>query len=100
MNAAKPEVCAPDTFVPNIRPDCTDELTAALQRRIMVNESLSQLDDTQIEAQSTIEATVPDPDDFGAAAPDVENDPLGQGIGELRKPGLDPQPGAPSFFLP
>lgn len=36
MNAAKPEVCAPDTFVPNIRPDCTDELTAALQRRIMV----------------------------------------------------------------
>ncbi|CAM3363932.1 methionine synthase [Mycobacterium frederiksbergense] len=36
MNAAKPEVCAPDTFVPNIRPDCTDELTAALRRRIMV----------------------------------------------------------------
>ena len=24
------------TFVPNIRPDCTDELTAALGRRIMV----------------------------------------------------------------
>ncbi len=36
MNAAKPEVCAPDTFVPNIRPDCTEELTAALRRRIMV----------------------------------------------------------------
>lgn len=25
-----------DTFVPNIRPDCTDELTAALRQRIMV----------------------------------------------------------------
>ncbi|MCH9759228.1 MAG: methionine synthase [Actinomycetia bacterium] len=25
-----------DTFVPNIRPDCTDELTAGLRRRIMV----------------------------------------------------------------
>src|SRR6201990_1290772 len=27
---------AEKTFVPNIRPDCTDELTAALGRRIMV----------------------------------------------------------------
>lgn len=36
MNAAKSDVPAPDTFVPNIRPDCTDELTAALGRRIMV----------------------------------------------------------------
>jgi len=26
----------PDTFAPNIRPDCTDELTAALGQRIMV----------------------------------------------------------------
>ncbi|MGD1171269.1 methionine synthase [Mycobacterium seoulense] len=25
-----------ETFVPNVRPDCTDELTAALRRRIMV----------------------------------------------------------------
>lgn len=36
MNAAKSDVSAPDTFVPNIRPDCTAELTAALRRRIMV----------------------------------------------------------------
>ncbi len=36
MNAAKSDVSAPDTFVPNVRPDCTDELTAALLRRIMV----------------------------------------------------------------
>ncbi|KRD20515.1 methionine synthase [Mycobacterium sp. Root265] len=36
MNAAKSDVSAPDTFVPNIRPDCTDELTAALRGRIMV----------------------------------------------------------------
>ncbi|KAA0092333.1 methionine synthase [Mycolicibacterium sp. P1-18] len=27
---------APDTFVPNVRPDCTEELTAALRQRIMV----------------------------------------------------------------
>ncbi len=31
MNAMKP-----DTLVPNIRPDCTDELTAILRQRIMV----------------------------------------------------------------
>ncbi len=31
MNATNP-----DTFAPNIRPDCTDELTATLRRRIMV----------------------------------------------------------------
>src|SRR6516165_5129313 len=31
VNAPKP-----DTFAPNIRPDCTDELTAALGQRIMV----------------------------------------------------------------
>lgn len=31
MNAVEPE-----TFAPNIRPDCTDELTAALRRRIVV----------------------------------------------------------------
>jgi 5-methyltetrahydrofolate--homocysteine methyltransferase len=36
VNAAKSDVSAPDTFVPNIRPDCTAELTAALRRRIMV----------------------------------------------------------------
>lgn len=36
MNAAKSDVCTPDTFVPNIRPDCTEELAAALSRRIMV----------------------------------------------------------------
>lgn len=36
MNAANSDVSAPDTFVPNIRPDCTAELTAALRRRIMV----------------------------------------------------------------
>lgn len=27
---------ASDSFAPNIRPDCTDELTAALRQRIMV----------------------------------------------------------------
>ncbi|MBA0048352.1 methionine synthase [Mycobacteroides sp. LB1] len=36
MNAAKSDLSAPDSFVSNVRPDCTDELTAALRRRIMV----------------------------------------------------------------
>ena len=35
MNAPKNSP-ASETFVPNIRPDCTDELTAALRQRIMV----------------------------------------------------------------
>lgn len=30
------DTSAPNTFVPNVRPDCTDELTAALRQRIMV----------------------------------------------------------------
>ena len=36
MNAQEPNIPASSTFAPNIRPDCTDELTAALRRRIVV----------------------------------------------------------------
>ena len=36
MNASEPNVPESKTFAPNIRPDCTDELTAALGQRIMV----------------------------------------------------------------
>ena len=36
MNAQEPKIPASSTFAPNIRPDCTDELTAALRRRIVV----------------------------------------------------------------
>ncbi len=41
MKAPEPEISEPeisesDIFVPNIRPDCTDELTATLRQRIMV----------------------------------------------------------------
>ncbi|MEX7468194.1 methionine synthase [Mycobacterium adipatum] len=36
MNAQESNIPASSTFAPNIRPDCTDELTAALRRRIVV----------------------------------------------------------------
>ncbi|BBY35340.1 methionine synthase [Mycolicibacter minnesotensis] len=36
VNATELNSSAPETFAPNIRPDCTDELTAALNSRIMV----------------------------------------------------------------
>jgi len=36
VNASEPNIREPNTFEPHIRPDCTDELTAALRRRIMV----------------------------------------------------------------
>lgn len=36
MTAVETETSATNTFAPNIRPDCTDELTAALRQRIMV----------------------------------------------------------------
>ncbi len=36
MTAAESSVAAPNSLEPNIRPDCTDELMAALRQRIMV----------------------------------------------------------------
>ncbi|CAA0136472.1 Methionine synthase [Mycolicibacterium vanbaalenii] len=36
MNAAEPNISVSDTLVANVRPDCTDELTAALRQRIIV----------------------------------------------------------------
>ena len=36
MNASEPNIAESNTFVPNIRPDCSDELKAALDQRIMV----------------------------------------------------------------
>ncbi|GJF13577.1 5-methyltetrahydrofolate--homocysteine methyltransferase MetH [Mycolicibacterium cyprinidarum] len=36
MNASASNTSESDTFTPNIRPDCTDELTATLRQRIMV----------------------------------------------------------------
>ena len=36
MNAVESNTSGSTTFVPNIRPDCTDELTAALRQRIVV----------------------------------------------------------------
>ncbi|MCF6388592.1 methionine synthase [Mycobacterium sp. MBM] len=36
MHAHEPRISAPDSFTPDIRPDCTDELTATLRRRIVV----------------------------------------------------------------
>jgi 5-methyltetrahydrofolate--homocysteine methyltransferase len=36
VTGSGPSTSGPNTFAPNIRPDCTDELTATLRRRIMV----------------------------------------------------------------
>ncbi|WP_442010197.1 methionine synthase [Mycobacterium sp. 2YAF39] len=36
MDAPEPNIAEPNTLEPNLRPDCTDELTAALRQRIMV----------------------------------------------------------------
>ncbi|WP_313673578.1 methionine synthase [Mycolicibacterium sp.] len=36
VNGSGPSTSGLDTFPPNIRPDCTDELTSTLRRRIMV----------------------------------------------------------------
>ncbi len=36
MTSSEPKIADTATFEPNVRPDCTDELTAALNQRIMV----------------------------------------------------------------
>ncbi len=36
VTVSTPNTTASDTLAPNIRPDCTEELSAALRRRILV----------------------------------------------------------------